>query len=63
MVIQVVPDQPAQGFWDGEVVGVVTNEEVRQAVEAEFLTFSVARFGDAVGVEQQAVPGFQLDAA
>jgi hypothetical protein len=58
MVFEDAVDQPPQCFGDGQGVGVVAQQEIEEAAEAEFLSGGVAGFGDAVGVKDDAVAGF-----
>lgn len=43
-------DEAAECFGDGQVVGVVAQEEAEEAVEAEFAACGVTRFDDAASV-------------
>ncbi len=63
VVLQNGVDEAAQGFGDGQAVGVVADEKVDEPGQAEFLVSGPSGFGDAVGVEHDAVAGLQLVAA
>ncbi|GAA2701676.1 hypothetical protein GCM10010412_099540 [Nonomuraea recticatena] len=63
MVVQHRVDEAAQHFGGGEAVGLVTDDEVDEAVASELVSFGVAGFDDAVDVEQQPVTGLELLAA